>query len=113
MTAGGALWPERVYFARHGRTAMNTAGLVMGGLDAPLDPLGEGDAQAVARSLAGRPVSGLLASPMRRAADTAERLAAALTVEVAFDGRVAERRWGRYEGRPRGERSTLLGPPTA
>jgi len=54
---------------RHGRTDHNAAGLLLGRLDPPLDPLGRDQAAALAAALG--PVDRVIASPLRRATETA------------------------------------------
>ncbi len=73
----------RVYVVRHGRTAWNADGRFRGRCDVPLDERGLAEAaRAAARLARERPALALLAtSPLRRAAQTAEVIAAACGVE--------------------------------
>ena len=92
----------RFHVIRHGQTAQNAAGLIAGATDAPLSETGLRQARDAARALAGLPVDGLHASPLRRAWATAEAIAAlrpGLAITPAPD--LAERDWGAWEGRPR------------
>jgi broad specificity phosphatase PhoE len=79
---------------RHGRTAANAGGLLLGRADPPLDDLGRRQAGALAAVVtgAGRVVS----SPLRRARETAELLG--LPVEV--DERWVELDYGELDGLP-------------
>ena len=54
---------------RHGRTAANASGLLLGRADPELDELGRRQAAAVAAALP--PVDRVVASPLRRAQETA------------------------------------------
>lgn len=107
------LWPRRLWFARHGRTAMNLTGLVQGSLDPPLDPLGDADACRLAERLRGAGVARVLTSGQRRARQTGAAVAGALGLPLAADPRLNERAWGPWEGRPRDLRPSLPDPPGA
>jgi len=91
-----------IVFARHGETAPNRDGLVLGRADPELT--GEGRQQAVllGAALAAEPVSLLLSSPLLRARQTAEAVSEACGVPVTVDERLVEIDWGTWEGRPAG-----------
>jgi broad specificity phosphatase PhoE len=79
---------------RHGQTAPNAAGLILGRADPPLTDLGRRQAEALARAL---PVPRrVVASPLRRAQETA----AAFGLPVDTDGRWIELDYGGLEGTP-------------
>jgi broad specificity phosphatase PhoE len=82
---------------RHGRTAANAAGRLLGRLDAPLDEIGE--AQAAAMAAAVGPVDRVVASPLERTRRTAE----AFGVPVELDERFIELDYGEYDGMPLGD----------
>ena len=73
-----------LYLVRHGQTAHNRDGVSLGRADVPLSPLGELQAAAVARTLAGHRLDRVFASPLDRAMRTASALAAErhLPIEV-------------------------------
>ena len=99
------IWPERIYFARHGRTAYNICGLLQGRLDPPLDRAGYDDAAAVELALRGLHVSLVMSSPMLRARQTAHVVAGLLgALPVRIASGLEERSYGQFEGRPRAER---------
>jgi alpha-ribazole phosphatase len=80
---------------RHGRTAANEAGLLQGRLDQDLDQLGERQATAVAALvLSVTAVDAVISSPLKRAAQTAERFG----LPVNLDERWLELSYGEYEG---------------
>jgi len=83
---------------RHGRTAANEAGLLQGRLNQDLDDLGQRQAEAAARHLAGIEggVEAVIASPLKRAQQTA----AAFGLPVETDDRWVELSYGVYEGVP-------------
>jgi broad specificity phosphatase PhoE len=84
-----------LYVLRHGRTAANASGLLLGRLDPPLDDLGRAQAAAAALPLAGR-VDRVISSPLLRARETA----AAFGVDVEIDERWIELDYGDWDGRP-------------
>jgi len=82
---------------RHGQTATNAAGRLLGRADPPLTELGERQASAVARSIG--PVDRVISSPLQRAQQTA----ACFGVEVETDDRWVEIDYGVLEDQPLAE----------
>jgi len=91
-----------IVFARHGQTAPNRDGLVLGRADPELTEEGRRQAARLGEALAGEPVTAILTSPLLRARQTAEAVAAACGVPVTVDERLVEIDWGTWEGRPAG-----------
>jgi probable phosphoglycerate mutase len=91
--------PRSFFFLRHGETDWNREGRFQGATDVPLNAAGLAQAQAAAERLAGQPVTALVASPLVRARKTAEIVAARLGCPVHIDSGLAERSFGRFEGR--------------
>jgi broad specificity phosphatase PhoE len=91
-----------IVFARHGQTAPNRDGLVLGRADPELTDEGHRQAGLLAAALAAEPVARILTSPLLRARQTAEAVGAACGVPVAVDERLVEIDWGTWEGRPAG-----------
>lgn len=87
-----------VYLVRHGRTALNAAGLLRGRLDPPLDDIGEDEARKLATHLACLGIGSVVSSPLRRARQTAEAIARAAGIAVAVDDGLADRDYGRWSG---------------
>lgn len=83
-----------LFVARHGRTSINARGLLLGRADPPLDDLGRAQAAAMARTIG--PVARVIASPLRRAQETA----AAFGVPIETDERWIELDYGEWDGRP-------------
>ena len=83
-----------LYVVRHGRTAANASGLLLGRRDPPLDETGRAQAAAVAAAI-GRP-DRVIASPLARAQETA----AAFGVAVETDDRWIELDYGDWDERP-------------
>ncbi len=92
MTAAG-----EIVVVRHGRTAANAAGLLLGHLDVVLDDLGRAQAAAVAATVP-RPDL-VVSSPLRRARETAE----AFGLPVQIDEAWIELDYGDWDGRPLAE----------
>ena len=67
---------------RHAEPVRTPAGSVTGPADPGLTPLGLEQAERLAAWLASEPIDVVLSSPMRRARETAEPIAAALRVDV-------------------------------
>lgn len=79
---------------RHGRTEANAAGLLLGRADPALDDHGREQAAALAAAVG--PVDRVVASPLRRAQETA----AAFGSPVETDERWIELDYGDWDGRP-------------
>lgn len=85
---------------RHGRTPLNAQGIVQGPrLDPSLDDLGREQARRLALRLGGANVGAVLASPLRRAVETAEPTVEARDGDLFEDDRIAEIDWGDWNGR--------------
>jgi alpha-ribazole phosphatase len=79
---------------RHGRTAANAAGLLLGRLDVDLDDTGRAQAAALAAEIG--PVDEVVTSPLARARQTA----AAFDAPVTVDERWIELDYGSWDGVP-------------
>lgn len=79
---------------RHGQTAANADGLILGRADPPLTDVGRRQAAALAGALAGP--ARVVSSPLRRATETA----AAFGVPVQIDERWIELDYGSLDGTP-------------
>lgn len=88
----------RLILIRHGETAHNAGGFVQGRADQPLTELGRRQAQALAESLRGEPLAAVIASPLRRAYDTAVPIATAAGLGVEVEPDLAEMDVGELEG---------------
>jgi len=92
--------PTRIVLVRHGQTAWNREVRFRGRADLPLDDFGLQQAEATGRYLRTRwPVDVVYASPMQRAMETAQAIAAAhdLTAQ-SFDG-LLDIDFGEWQGR--------------
>jgi broad specificity phosphatase PhoE len=79
-----------ILLARHGQTAYNAQRRFQGHLPVPLDATGRAQAQVLAEAVATRDVGQLWCSPLARARETAEVIAARTGLEIVEDARFAE-----------------------
>lgn len=89
-----------IAFVRHGETAANRDGLILGRADPGLTEEGRRQAERLAAALAGQSVSAVITSPLLRARQTASAVAEACGVAPELDERLVEIDWGTWEGRP-------------
>jgi broad specificity phosphatase PhoE len=94
-----------IIFVRHGETDWNAQGLIQGSIDTDLNAKGHSQARAVAELIAIHkedwPEFQIIASPQKRALQTAHYILDALSKELAgLDGRVRELGFGIWEGKP-------------
>ncbi|MGZ9013948.1 MAG: histidine phosphatase family protein [Burkholderiales bacterium] len=113
MNVPNAVFTRPFYFLRHGETETNAAGLVAGSLDVDLTARGREQALAAAEALADEPITGVYTSPLKRARETAEPIAARLRLPLNVVEDLAERNWGALEGRPRRSRIRGVTPQGA
>jgi len=89
--------PLDLLLARHGQTDLNIDERWQGRLDWPLNATGQAQAAALAQALPPG-IEVLIASPQRRARETAEAVAAAQGLDVQLDDAFRERDFGIFEG---------------
>ena len=65
-----------ILLARHGETDWNRDNRFQGHADPPLNEIGRGQAEELAATLAHEPIAAVYSSPLRRALETAETVAA-------------------------------------
>lgn len=90
-----------VYLARHGQTALNESGVLRGLLDPPLDETGWRQARNLGAALSRRQPSLLVASPLRRARETAQPVADRTGLAVRTDDCFLDRDYGPWAGTPK------------
>jgi broad specificity phosphatase PhoE len=95
----GANSGARLYLIRHGETGWNIEGRYQGQCDPPLNDAGHAQAQDLARRLRRARLDLVVSSPLRRALDTAEAIAARLNIPVVVDARLMEIHLGEWQGR--------------
>jgi len=94
---------DRVFLARHGRTALNAQGRLRGLSDPPLDTVGHVEAARLADALALKHPTAIISSPLQRAVATAQAIGAACGVQITVDVRLNDRDYGPMTGRVREE----------
>lgn len=95
-----------VWLIRHGESQGNLEQRVQGWLDFPLTDLGRRQAEILAERLGQHnahpqektPICELIASPLKRAAETAQAISRALGLPVRFDPRLKEYNFGPING---------------
>src|SRR5688500_14172625 len=92
----------KLLLVRHGETAANRDGLVLGRADPELTEEGHRQAERLAAAVGRAGVQSIYTSPLLRARQTAEPIAAAAGVTPIPDDRLLEVDWGAWEGRPAG-----------
>ena len=91
----------RVLIVRHGQTSYNKEFRNQGHADIELDEVGHAQAACLADTLSGEEIDAVYSSPLKRAHATA--IAIAKGADVTVDKRIAERDYGRWEGKTRDE----------
>ena len=99
MNPSATLFTRPFYFVRHGETETNAAGLIAGSLDVVLTARGREQAFAAGEALSSEPITAIYVSPLKRARETAEPIAARFHLPLIILDDLAERRWGALEGR--------------
>jgi len=93
--------PARTFYGlRHGATDWNREGRFQGRTDNPLNEDGLRQAHEAVDILRGAGISRIVASPLARAARTAEIIADAISVPLAIDDGIIEFDFGSFEGLP-------------
>ena len=98
-----SMTPTTTLLLRHGQTVLSVEKRFSGTGDQPLTEVGRAQAAAAAGRLASSGATAVVASPVRRARETAELVAAALGVEAAFEAGLRETDFGDWEGHTFGE----------
>lgn len=92
-----------VLLARHGETDWNREGRFQGHADPPLNDLGRAQARELADRLVHEPLAAVYASPLRRAYETAEIVAAARDLPLRSVPGIREVDVGSWSGLTRAE----------
>jgi ribonuclease H / adenosylcobalamin/alpha-ribazole phosphatase len=90
--------PTTTVLLRHGQTPMSVQKRYVGRSDVPLTDLGVRQAVAAAKRLASAGLDVIVTSPLRRAVQTAEEVAAATGAPVVADEGFRETDFGAWEG---------------
>ena len=109
----------RLYLVRHGATPYNLAHQIAGSTDVELGDEGRADLARLREALDAVPLDAVVASPQRRAAETARILVGGRGLPVVWTPELRERDFGRWEGKsfqdiidaqPDGGASIMRGP---
>jgi broad specificity phosphatase PhoE len=97
-----------IVIARHGRTAANARGLLLGRADPPLDDEGVRQAGALGSACAGLDLARVVTSPLARCRETAAAIAGIAAgdgtpVGIEVDDRWIELDYGELDGQPIGD----------
>jgi broad specificity phosphatase PhoE len=90
---------DTILMTRHGQTADNAGGRILGHLDPPLTDVGIAQAQRLAAQLRDAHVEAIWCSPLQRARQTADIVAPALGLQATTLAGLVESDRGRWEGR--------------
>ena len=90
--------PRSFLYLRHGQTEWNRQGRMQGATDIPLNDTGRDQAREAASRLSATHIDRIIASPMLRAAETADIVAATKALPVTHDARLKERYFGAFDG---------------
>jgi broad specificity phosphatase PhoE len=96
---GRVAQPPRIYLARHGQTAYNAEGRFQGQGAVPLDATGRSQARELAEKAAAYEFAVLWCSPLLRARETADTVAARIGLEPREDPRLMETDAGEWTDR--------------
>ena len=96
-----------LHCVRHGESSYNAENRIQGQSDVPLSELGRRQGEAVAAALAESPLEAIYASPLRRAMQTAQPLAAALELPIQTDPRLMEVHAGVFQDKLRSDLGRL------
>jgi broad specificity phosphatase PhoE len=88
----------RLLAIRHGETAWSRERRFAGAQDIPLTPEGRRQGAALAQALADSPIAAVYASPLARARESAEPLAAKLGLPLSLEPDFREMSFGDWEG---------------
>ena len=94
---------KKIYFTRHGQTVWNVENKICGITDIELTQKGHEQAQELGRiiSSGNYQIDKILSSPLKRALNTAEHIAAATDLPLEIEPRLVEQCFGKFEGTAR------------
>jgi broad specificity phosphatase PhoE len=89
-----------IAFVRHGETASNAAGLLLGRADPELTDLGRTQVAQLGRAFSAVDVGAVVTSPLTRARETAAAIATVVGCSADVDERLIEIDYGEWDQRP-------------
>lgn len=91
----------QLLLTRHGQTDWNVAGKIQGRTDIELNETGIKQAEITREKLLNEKIDVIFSSPLKRAKKTAEIIANGRNIPIIIDETIAERRFGKFEGKTR------------
>jgi broad specificity phosphatase PhoE len=92
--------PVAFWYLRHGETDWNAQDLAQGSVDVPVNQTGLAQARSAGLLLRDRGIRSVISSPLSRAKDTADIVAAQLGLPVQVEDALREVAFGVQEGKP-------------
>ena len=96
-----------IFVVRHGQTDWNVLEKLQGKTDIELNEVGRKQAQTTGEQIKNENIELIIASPLKRAKETAEIINKNFNAPIIEDERLMERGYGELEGKTRTERNTL------
>lgn len=93
----------KLLLTRHGQTDWNIEGKIQGQTDIELNATGIKQAESTREKLLKEKIDIIISSPQKRASKTAEIIARGRNIPIIIDERIAERYFGKFEGKTREE----------
>ena len=90
-----------IYITRHGQTIWNVEGKICGATDIALTDLGREQAKELGERIASDKnihIDEIIASPLKRASDTAKYISDITGIPMHTDKRITEQNFGKFEG---------------
>lgn len=90
----------KIYVMRHGQTEWNKNGIIQGQQDIELNETGIEQARNQIKIFNEKNIDLIISSTLKRAKKTAQTVSSDKKVEIIYDDRLKERKFGEYEGTP-------------
>lgn len=88
----------KIFLIRHGETVENAQRIIQGQSNSKLSEKGREQAKKVAGRLANEHIDAIISSPLERADLTAQEIARQHGLDIIYDERISERKFGSFEG---------------
>lgn len=93
----------KLLITRHGQTDWNVQGRIQGKTDIELNSIGRQQAKIAGEKLKNQEIDVIIASPLKRAAITAQLIVGDRKIPIIYDKRIEERGFGEFEGKTKEE----------
>ena len=98
----------KIFITRHGRTDWNDLGKLQGQTNTELNDIGRQQAKDTGEQIKNEKIDLIIASPLKRAKETAEIINQNFNVDIIEDDRIMERTYNELEGITFDERKELI-----